>query len=71
MQKEIAGPDADYRWTQMALTCDYKMLHYLIKDSGMNYAVGLISYSATALVWPSASRESVEAVRTRTAVLLG
>jgi hypothetical protein len=38
VQKEIAGPDADYRWTQMALKCDYEILKCLMKESGMNYS---------------------------------
>jgi hypothetical protein len=34
VQKEIANPDADYVWARMALKCDYKMLKYLMKESG-------------------------------------
>jgi len=37
VQKEIAQLDPDYRWTGMALKCDYKMLKHLMKESGMKY----------------------------------
>ena len=35
VQTEITEPDADYRWARMALKCDYKMLQYLMKESGV------------------------------------